>query len=180
MKFEIDLGNLLAEYDEEGAPASAANSRLREAIETRAAELLLSRAVSADDRYDIIQKINSIRHEVLYNRIAAEVDAAFDQPIRRSSPWGESKGDPVTILELIRLELESFLGGKQTRRDRHGSDSVPQNLAELIQDACKIVMQGALSTAIVEAKQEVTNQVRDHALKAAVAALTPDPPKKIR
>lgn len=176
MKFEIDLGDLLNEYDTDETHARDA---LRAEIVDRAATQLLTN-LDPDERHDIIRAVQRERQQIVHDRLVAQVTEALAQPIRRTSPWGESQGEPVTVLELIRQHLEKFLTGHGSpMHDRFGGDKVPQNLTELVQQATRTVMTKELTQAVNEAKAKISDEVRTKALSAAVAALAPDP-KKVR
>jgi hypothetical protein len=174
VKINVDLQDELASlvaYDVDGEPVQGQPS-LADAVLREAASQLLA-TLTRVDRDGLAERIRAIRDQVIRENIAEQVGLALAAPITRTSPWGEAKGEPVTVRELIRLELEAFLNSKATR-DRFDSSSTPaKSLAELISQECRSVMSMELTKDVAAAKAEVGTAIRTRALTAAVAAISP-------
>lgn len=166
MKVEIDLSDLGFVYDEDGDPVGKAT--LQDAVIQEAA-----RQVVADIDREARQEIGRVTREVVSAQVNAlvveHVQQVMSQPIQRTTGWGEKQGEPVSILELIRVELEKFLTLKPGRRDSYNSN--PQCLADVISDATRDAMNRELREEVAKAKKNVHNAVTEAALSAAVAAL---------
>lgn len=159
----VDLSALGMRYDEEGDPAG--RQSFEDAVIEAAAAKLLSD--NKETRHALKERVQRIRDEELRAAIASEVRAAMDLPIQRTSQWGEAKGDPVTIRELIRLELEKFLSSSPRGNDyRSSSDKTPRNLDEMIREVANQALRQEFETEVREARKAVTEKVTELALAA--------------
>lgn len=165
MKIEIDLSSLGFHYDEDGDPVR--NQSLEDAIVIAAANQLLSKM-----DYEARARIQDYVESAARTYIAEVVDAALAEPIQRHQPWGDKIGEPVTIKEIVRVQLEKFMGAPSPT-DRYGRSTSPANLTELVEQVVKSLINNELATDIRKIKQEVSDQLRTKALAAAVAALKP-------
>lgn len=160
----VDLAALGMTYDEDGDPVGRATFQ-DAVIEAAAAKLL---GDGKESERALKERVERIRDEELRAAIGAEVRSAMDLPIQRTSQWGETKGDPVTIRELIRLELEKFLSASPRGNDyRSSSDKTPRNLEEMIREVTTVTMRGEFADAVRDAKAKVAAQVTELALAAA-------------
>ena len=97
----------------------------------------------------------------------------FDAPIQRTTGWNEKQGDPMSITEMIRVELERFLSDwKPTERSNYSSDKTPRNLGDLIAEVSKHILATELRADIEKIRREVGVKVQDIAIAAAAEALT--------
>lgn len=159
----VDLAALGMRYDEDGDPAGRQSFEAA-VIEAAAAKLL---ADSKETRQALKERVHRIRDEELRAAIAEQVRAAMDLPIQRTTQWGEAKGDPVTIRELVRLELEQFLSAKSRGNDyRSSSDKTPRNLDEMIQTVAHDALRKEFDTEVRAARKAVTDKVTELALAA--------------
>jgi hypothetical protein len=165
MKLELDLNQLLGmEYDEEGEAVGRRD--LRGEVVQMAANVLI-KEVRVDAAQEIREKVNT----VVMDEIRGIVREVMSKPIQQRTSWGEKKGEPMSILEMVRTELEEFLSGTTESRDRYGNQK-PANLRQLIEQATREVISKDMREAVDEAKKGVTKEVTQRALKAAVATLT--------
>lgn len=165
MKIEIDLNDLLSDYD---VDSTHGRNLLRQAIEDRAAETLLD-GFDHDTKQQMRQAVYRSWSTAIEARIANLLDEVMGEPIQRTSTWGEAKGDPVTVKDMIRESLEKWMNAKTGGRGDWGSQ--PQNLAQMIDSATRSAMDNELQSAVAKARKQVSDAVRDKALKAAVEAL---------
>lgn len=166
MKIEIDLNDLGFTYDEDGDP-DGENSIADAIVEAAASKLILQGSMRREVDNRLQEKINTEIDGLVRER----VESMFDESIQRTTPWGEKRGEPTTILEMIRESLEKFLSSSGRRRDSFGGRD-PVNLQELIDDATKTLMTTELRKTVTEAKQNVHNTITNRALQAAVAELS--------
>jgi len=167
MKLELDLNELLGfEYDEEtGEPIGQKNFR-NEVVSMAAGALI------GEYRNDLKAEVREKVGEVVLEEIRETVRTVMAEPIQQRTPWGERKGEPATILEMVRMSLESFLSGTTSSgRDIYGTQQ-PKNLRELIDQSTREVLTTELRTAVAEAKKQINNAVTVKALEAAVEALS--------
>lgn len=159
----VDLAALGMRYDEDGEPAS--RQSFEDAVIEAAAEKLL--ADTKEARHALKERVQRIRDEELRSAIAAEVRAAMDLPIQKTSQWGEAKGDPVTIRELIRLELAQFLSASPRGNDyRSSSDKTPRNLEEMIREVANQALRQEFETEVRDARKAIMEKVTELALAA--------------
>jgi hypothetical protein len=155
----IDLDQLGLGASEEGQPS------IQElVIDAAAAKLLAS---VEDITRDFRQRYQAILHEELRAAVAEQVRIAMRMPIQKSTPWSEAVGDPVTIRELIRVEIQQFLNAKPRGARRSSTDKTPANLEEMIAEAVGVSLRGEFAQAIAETRQAVTERVTELALAAA-------------
>ncbi|MEV6897491.1 hypothetical protein [Amycolatopsis sp. NPDC051372] len=165
MKLELDLNQLLGmEYDEDGEPVG--RRQLRDEVVAIAAATLV-KEVRDDAKRSVRENVES----TVRDEIGAIVRKALSKPIQQMSSWGERKGEPTTVLELVRTQLEAFLSNTTESRDRYGNEK-PANLRQLVEQATREVISKDMREAVNEAKAGVTNEVTQRALKAAVETLT--------
>lgn len=164
MKIEIDLDNLGFTYDEDGDPSRTAT--LRDAIVQAAAHKL-----ALEQNHEVRSDLRHLATNIVTQRIASTVDEVLREPIQRTSPWGEHRGEPVTVKDMVREELHQFMS--RPPRDRYSFDrSKPNSLAELVQESTRTMLTGELKKTVEQAKENVHNTVTDAALKAAVEAIS--------
>lgn len=156
-----------AEFD--GEPVDVRSAMRSAVIEAAATKLVAG--FDHEELHEMRTEVREMRKRLVQERLAAEVDAAFSEPVQRTSRWAEPKGEPVTIRELIRLELEAFLNGTHTNRRHDSYDKTPNNLAELIGQVANETMTGALASSVREAKAKVDKRVQEILTEAVSAKL---------
>jgi len=166
----LDIDSLFVEpADLDGDPVDV-RAVMRSAVVTEAARQLL---VTADPEWhaEARETANRLRNELVRERVTAEVEAAMALPVQRTTTWNEKRGEPTSIRELIRLELEAFLNGTKTNRSRDMYDKTPNNLAELIGSVANETMRGELGTVVSAARKEVHKRVQEIIAKNVAAEL---------
>lgn len=169
MKISVDLTELGLEYDHDGDVVG--QRTFRGAVETRAARILLEELSSAE-RYEMGKRVRELRDEEIRAAIRVHIADAMAEPIVRSTPWGEAKGEPISIRELIREELEKFLSAKASTRDSYNRNDGPSSLGQMIAEQTRDVMTKELMESVKAAKAEIKDAVHGKALAAAVAVLS--------
>jgi len=156
----LDIDRLFVEPTElDGDPVDV-RSLMRAAVVEAAATKLMA-GFDHEELHELRQEVQRVRSDMVRERLAAEVAAAMDLPVQRTTRWGEKKGEAVTIRELIRLELEAFLQGTQTNRRHDSYDKTPNNLAELIGQVANETMRGELGSTVMEARKVVAKRVQE-------------------
>lgn len=165
MKIELDLDQMLGfEYDSEGEPIGQKDFR-REVVQAAATQLVV------EIRKDAVTEARAKVGEIVEDEIRDIVRKAMEGPIQQRTPWGESKGTPQTILEMVRTNLEAFLSGTGGGHDPYGNRK-PANLRQLIEEVTREVLSKELRQDIAEAKKEINKAIQQRAVKAAVEALS--------
>lgn len=156
----IDLDALFVEPQElDGDPVNV-RTLMRQAVVDVAATKLIA-GFNHEELFDLRKEVQAKRSELVRERLAVEVAAAFDEPVQRTSRWGEKQGEAVTVRELIRLELEAFLNGTKTNRRHDQYDQTPNNLAELVGQVANETMSGTLASTVMEARKVVSQRVQE-------------------
>lgn len=165
MKIELDLDQMLGfEYDGEGEPVGQKD--FRNEVVIAAANMLIG-----EYRHEIKGEVRKQVSDVIESEIRGIVTEAMAGPIQKMTAWGEKVGTPMTILEMVRTELEKFLSGTTSGSDRFGNRK-PENLRQLVEEASREVMTKELREAVAEAKAGITKEITHRALEAAVKTLT--------
>lgn len=166
MKIELDLNQMLGfEVDEEtGEPIGQKDFR-NEVANVAAAQLI------GEYRNDIKAEVRAKIGDVVTEEIRDVVREAMAGPIQQRTPWGETKGTPQTILEMVRTHLEAFLSGTTSNGNDPWGNRKPGNLRQLIEEVAREVMSKELRENVAEAKKQINDEIRKRALKGAVDAL---------
>lgn len=165
MKIELDLDQMLGfEYDNEGEPVGQKDFR-NEVVIAAATQLV------TEIRKDAVTEARAKVGEIVDDEIRSIVRKAMEGQIQQRTPWGESKGEPQTILEMVRTHLATFLAGTAGGHDPYGNRK-PANLRQLIEEVTREVMSKELREDIAAAKKEINNAIRGRAVAAAVEALS--------
>jgi hypothetical protein len=170
VNFNLDLNSLFVEAQELDGDPKDLRTAMRDAVVEAAASKLVA-GFDHEELHEMRQEVQRVRSELVRERLLAEVDAAMDLPVQRTTRWGEKQGEVVTVRELIRTELQAFLNGTSIRSNRRGYDDKPQNLAELIQTASRMAVAGPLAKQVEEAKQVVNKEIQAILLKAVTERL---------
>jgi len=156
----IDLDALFVEpADLDGDPVNV-RTAMRNAVVQAAATKLIA-GFNHEELHELRQEVHRVRSELVRERLVAEVTAAMDLAIQRTTQWGDPIGDPTTVRELIRMELEAFLSGTSTARKIDSYDKSPQNLRELINLVARDTMHGELGKQVRTARAEIDKRVRE-------------------
>lgn len=170
MKIEIDLDDLGFHYDPEGDPIG--NVSLRDAVIQGAVDTLLAGDFGREVRTQVTETVNTQAHE----RAAEVVAAVFSEPIQRTTRWGEKQGDPTTVREIVKEAVEQWIGKPPARDsiDRRFPNGGPyKGLTDLINVEVSAVLTKDLLAEVARVKKDVADQIRDRALAAAAASLSP-------
>lgn len=164
-KIEIDLRDLGLTYDEEGN-ADGSRSLPDLVIDGAIDRLMSDRNLREEVRKQVAEQVTATVKE----KVAILAAEAFDAPIQKTTVWGEKQGEPTTVREIIRLEIERFMTSKSDGR-RNNYDA-PRNLSDLMADTTTQILTKDLKATVDAAKANVHNTVTQKALAAAVAELS--------
>lgn len=166
----LNLDALFVEAaDFDGDPVDVRSAMRAAVIEAAATKLVAG--FDHEELHEMRHEVREMRKRLVQERLAAEVDAAFSEPVQRTSRWAEPKGEPVTIRELIRLELEAFLNGTHTNRRHDSYDKTPNNLAELIGQVANETIRGELGSTVMETRKVVAKRLQEILTEKVTAEL---------
>lgn len=173
MKIELDLADLGMQYDPtDGQPLGPGS--FNDLVVNAAASQIVD---GMDDRQNLERAVRdrvSKRVESIADELIAElIEGVLENPIQRTTTWGEAKGEPTTVREIVRTKVEAFLSEPQSRDPYRSRNDPPASLTDLIAKITTDAMQRELKPVIDEAKKSIHTHVTSVALEAAVAALTP-------
>lgn len=175
VNLSLDLASLFMEADDLDGDPKNLRDAMRDAVVQAAATKLVA-GFDHDELYEMRQEATRLRGEAVRAAIADQVTAALAQPIQRTTQWGETRGEVTSVLELIRLELEAFLSGTTTQRNRDSYDKSPHNLRELINIVARDTMHGELGKQVRAARAEVDMRVQAVLVQAIAEKLAPVKP----
>lgn len=166
----LDIDSLFVEPAElDGDPVDVRTLMRTAVVEAAAAKLVAG--FNYEELHEMRQEVQRVRSEMVRERLAVEVAAAMDLPVQRTTRWGETQGEAVTVRELIRLELEAFLNGTKTNRRHDSYDKTPNNLAELVGEVANETMRGELASTVMEARKVVGARVQEILLEKVTKEL---------
>lgn len=166
-KIEIDLADLglPVGLDHEGEPYGSKS--LTDLIVDAAVRQLVGD--ERDLRSQIKEKVDQAITKRIKEQVEGLVSEAFDAPIQRTTPWGERKGTPTTVRELIRESIEAYVQAPGST-DRYSSNN-PKNLRELIDDSTRQLLEKDFREYLKQVKEGIKVSVHKKALDAAIAEL---------
>jgi len=170
----LDIERLFVEPDDYDGDPQTVQAMMRKAVLDAAAEKLL--ATNENWGHDLRQEVDRLRNDIVRQRVTEEVDKALSAPVQRTTQWGEKRGEPTTVLELIRLHLEEFLNGRvpSNSRNHYENEHQPQNLADVIKNATRDTIKGPLAQEVAAAREVVREKVKGILLDAVSTALVKD------
>lgn len=164
---QVPLDQLLASYTERVAPYRGGDDddpeppRVLDAIGERVAQIL------ADGQR---KEVQSFVRETMAATIKAQVDTvvrdAMTTPVQRTNEYGQPKGAPTTLAELVVAEVHDWLT-KEVGDYNRRQTNLAKFVAAEVDKAIKEDLAGALKTA----RGEVTQRLRDKAAEALAATV---------
>ena len=163
-KIEIDLADLGLPTGQSGDGEPYGSMSLTDLIvEAGVRKVFSEENISYEIKEQISRKVGVLVDE----KVEALVTEAFAAPIQRTTSWGEKKGEPTSVLEIIRESVERYV----TAPKADGYRNNPRNLQELIDDATKRLLDKDFTDYLKQVKEGIKVSVHRKALDAAVAEL---------
>lgn len=123
--------------------------------------------IKKDDQYNSLRKrVLEIRDEEIREQLKPMIREAIEQPIQRTTEFGQPQGPPVTVAELVVKEAQNYL----TKREGYGRDSLSV-AQKLIRDEVDRAIKSELSQAIADEKAKVVAAVRAKAAELIAEAV---------
>lgn len=174
IQIEIDTDDLLPDlsYDEDGMPDGTPGTPLQAlVVDAAARQIIRSDSFDREVKALVRKRTEEIVNERVESAVGDLVAEAIKTPIQRRHPWGDRIGEPITVREIIRENVEKFF--KAPARNDSYSRNGENGVAEMIQNFTREALGKELKAEVDAARKEVGDQIRDKALKAAVAAIAP-------
>lgn len=164
----IDTDDLLPSYSYDGEPDGPPESLQALVIEAAARQILRSENFDQQVRRAVEQRIT----EHVDDQVGHLVREVLSEPFQPMTPWGEKRGDETTVREEIRKKVEAWFSAP-ARRDSFSGRSDRDTLQGLVEEITKSVMDKELKAEVDRVRREVSAEIRDKALRAAVEAISP-------
>ena len=104
-----------------------------------------------------LERVEEIRDDLIVERLTPLIDEALTKSVQKTDAFGEPKGDPTTLREVILKRATDFL--KQPRNSRIGQDR-QTDVQAFIDEAVSRTVTKELRQALEDARKEVVNAVR--------------------
>lgn len=155
--FDTVLGHGFGGYDHEGEPVFDAPITIANLVADRLAQGLMGEAKKAVDYPSVTDRLNAAIDAAVADRVSAVLDREFTP----TGPFGEAKGEPTTLAEIIAQRAEKWL---TTRGDDRGYGTYkPTHLERLIDDAVGRAFKTEVSKAVDAAKTAAMTKVSTEA-----------------
>lgn len=169
ISLSIDTDDLLPSYNYDGEPDGPPESLQALVIEAAARQIIRSENFDHDVKQAVKERID----DEVTSQVESLVKSVIEEPIQRTTAWGEHQGKPTTVREIVREHVEKWFSEKPARNTFGGSDR--HTLTSLVQDVARNVMDKELKDEVDRVRREVSTEIRDKALRAAVEAISPRP-----
>lgn len=158
----LDLDNHLARhigYDDDGDPIEGPTT-VEDLVLQMAADRLVRQVMREgyDWRGDLRKRVNSIRDEVIAEKLRPDIEAAFAGPIQKTNNYGDPVGEPTTLREVVVGRVEEWL--KSSDRDSFRNPKGLTKPQQLIAEEVDRVLAREMKDAIAAAKAEVVAAVQ--------------------
>lgn len=153
------IGEVLGQDDETGDTYPVGSVTLRELV----AEKIVDRLVQDREVWPKLHElVTQVRKEIITAKVEPQVIAALENPIQRTNDYGDPKGDPITMRDLIISTTQSLLN-----KPAKGSDY--RNPRTWFQDVINTRVDAVIRADITAMAQQMKEGVKQ-ALNAQLAA----------
>jgi hypothetical protein len=147
-------------YDDEGGPL---HGTLGDAVARRIVE-----KISGTSEWSTLRtEVQTIRRDLIRERVALEIEAALSGPVNITNHWGESTGKTTTLREEIARMAAELL--KVDRRNDYGRNLTPAQ--QVIRDMVDNAMARELAAVVAAEKEKVVAAVRAKAAELIADAV---------
>lgn len=143
---------LFERWDEEEGRTTLADD-----VVNRASHLLLTK-VSSDDYRPLRERVADIRDAVIREKVEPLIEEALTKSVQPTDAFGEPKGQPVTLREVIVKTTTEYL---RKPKDSYGSSKNP--VQEFIRAEVEHAFKTELNKVVAAAKAEVLAAVKAQA-----------------
>jgi hypothetical protein len=157
MSIEIDMASLGFDQDPETGDLFPTADLIG-----NVARVIADRVSNYDIRAAIESEIRNVASEKA-REVIADVLAG---PIQRSDSYGNAKGEPTTVREMVMVEVDKWM--KLPGRDSYSSNPTMGDALKKIVDE---ILRDELKGTIAAAKKKVSEEVLRLAVEGAAAAL---------
>lgn len=159
---EIDLGSLVLSHGEEG-------EMLADLIVRQAAKEMLAQAAKGTGYRDALsRRVEAIRDAEILAAVRPLVEQAMSESLQPTNSFGQAKGEPVTLAEVI---VKKAIAALQVRSDR-GRGGTASVLEQFIEQEVHRALKADLAAAFQEGRAAVLAAVRDEAAQVITDTIT--------
>jgi len=123
----------------------------------------------------IRETISAIREDEIRQAIRPRVEEALALPIPQTNTYGEPTGKSLTLLELIVKQVGAVLGEKADKYRSESPTVLQKTIRVEVERALKDEVTAAVTTVRAALAGQIGDQLRNFAVEAVNAALTPAP-----
>lgn len=134
-----------------------------------AAVAQLVRGIGADERRDLRGRAQKITNDVIREQVEPIVRAAIEQPFQPTDTFGNARGEPTSLHEMVLDVATKIL---TQRKQSTGRDPQRSFVEQVVHDQVTKALGAELTAAIEQAKAEVAAAVKDAAAGAIAQAIT--------
>jgi len=156
MSIEIDMASLGFDQDEDGDLFPTAD------LVGRVAQVIADRV----SNYDIRSTIESEIRNVASAQAEAVITEILAGPIQRTDYYGNSKGEPTSVREMVMDEVDKWM--KLPTSDSYNRS---QTMGDALKKIVDQILRSELKGTIDAAKKKVSEEVLRLAVEGAAAAL---------
>lgn len=167
LNLTINLDEDLGEFNENGELVMSGT--MSEAIRDRVVQLTVQRLMGKDER-QLRNEVTELVREIVRAEVGERVAEILGGVIQPTDPWGNPKGEPTSINQLVQEAATKWM--EAPKRDRSYNQNAG-NMGELVEDLVKDAVAKDLKPTIDAARKQVQTAIIDQALAGAVAAIAP-------
>lgn len=123
------------------------------------------------EEYGFAAAVERARERMIVDALQPLLDEVMDSEFVPTNHYGEPKGEPMTMRELVVKEVEKWCNG----RGSFSSDGT--NLEKMIKDAIGYSLSNEIKKEVDAAKTQIRNTVRDKAATIIANSVTEWTPK---
>ena len=159
IEFDLDLDKHLANhigYDEDGEPVQQATT-LEDVVLGMVAQRLTQTVITDESKRHLYDRVARIRDEEIREQIRPLIAEALTRSIQPTDHYGNPKGEPTTLAEVITREAKTAL-----TVPKEGGFGKPKRtlVQEVIADAVTVQFRKELGEDIEEGKKAVRAALR--------------------
>ena len=131
---------------------------------------IVQRLAEADrDRwYELSRTVTEIKREVIREEVLPVIRQAVNEPIQKTSTYGDPIGGPVTLREVIVDEARKVINSKDPNDYRGDKGTF---LVRVVREEVSSALRAEIADAVKEAKAAVAGEIGKQVASAVTAAM---------
>lgn len=122
----------------------------------------------------IADEVSAIVSETVTSKVGAIIDGVLDEKMQRTNEWGEKKGEPLTLREMIAREKEAWLSERVNNEGKAVGNSYgtyDTRLQYLMKAYVKDRFGKEISAELQKTVDDLKAQMKDNAREALVKSV---------